>query len=57
MCFDVVDDSIRVSSNVMFFENQYFFQSHVISNFDLAILFNFNGVSCLIEHFKSYMVY
>lgn len=56
-CFDVAADHIRISRNVIFFENQYFFQSHVVPRFDLVMLPNFDDVSRPIERFKPGVVY
>lgn len=45
VCYDVVANHFRISRNVVFIENQYYFQRHVISSFDLAPLFCFEDDS------------
>ena len=42
---------------MIFFENQYFFQSHLILQSDLAMLPNFDDVSHVVECFKLGFVY
>ena len=54
VCFDAAANRIRISRNVIFFENQYFFQNHVVH---LAMLPNFDDVSQPVERFKLGVVY
>lgn len=55
--FDTMADRILISRYPIFFENQYFFQSHIDPNSDLVMLPNFDDVSRPIEHFKPGVVY
>nr|CAD1830248.1 unnamed protein product [Ananas comosus var. bracteatus] len=48
---------LRVSRNVVFFENQHFFPAHVRSSPEIAILPNFDDTSSCIERFKPGFVY
>lgn len=45
VCYDATANKLRVSKNVIFFENQYFFQSHLLSKSDLVMLPNFENMS------------
>ena len=48
VCYDATANKPRASRNVIFFENQYFFQSHLLSQSDM---------SHVVERFKPGFVY
>jgi hypothetical protein len=58
VCYDPCFNKIRISRNVVFFENQCFFSTHVESLPDISILLScFDELSPLPEWFKLGMVY
>ncbi|KAL5777431.1 hypothetical protein ACOSP7_010357 [Xanthoceras sorbifolium] len=56
VCFDATANKLRVSRNVIFFENQYFFQSHILSKYDLVELPTFDDIP-YVTRFKSGLEY
>ena len=57
ICYDAHANKFRISCNVVFFENQYFFQSHVMSDSPTAPLPPFDDVPLSIKRFKPGIVY
>jgi hypothetical protein len=57
VCYDPCSNKIRISRNVVFFENQYFFSTHLESLPEISILPCFDELSPLPERFKPGMVY
>lgn len=56
VCYDVVANHICISRNVIFFEDQYFFQKHLSPHYDRVVIPQLN-VSHRIERFKPAFVY
>ena len=58
VCYDPHASRIRVSRNVIFFENQYFFPSHVqLSSASVSLLPIFSESPPIVERFKPGFVY
>jgi hypothetical protein len=57
VCYDPCSNKSRISRNVVFFENQCFFSTHVESLPEISILPCFDELSPLPEWFKPGMVY
>ena len=57
LCYDTTANRLRISRNVVFFENQYFFPSHVVSSSNPVMLPNFDDLSGPIERFKPSILY
>lgn len=57
VCYDAYSNKFQVSRNVIFFEKQYFFQSHVTPDTHLALLAAFNDLPLSVERFKPGIVY
>jgi hypothetical protein len=57
VCYDPCSNKCRISRNVVFFENQSFFSTHVESLPEISILPCFDELSPLPERFKPGMVY
>ncbi|KAK0597672.1 hypothetical protein LWI29_027447 [Acer saccharum] len=57
VCYDHCSDKFRISRNVVFFENQYFFSTHVKSLPKISILPCFDELTPLPERFKPGIVY
>ena len=58
VCYDPHASRIRVSRNVIFFENQYFFPSHVqLSSAYVSLLLIFSESPTIVERFKPGFVY
>jgi hypothetical protein len=57
VCYDLCSNKCRISRNVVFFENQSFFSTHVESLPEISILPCFDELSPLTERFKPGMVY
>ncbi|KAM7530049.1 hypothetical protein LguiB_033459 [Lonicera macranthoides] len=57
VCYDSAANKLRVSRNVVFFENHYFFQSCVSNNSDFISLPAFDNNASPIERFKPGIVY
>ncbi|XP_022886941.1 uncharacterized protein LOC111402870 [Olea europaea var. sylvestris] len=57
MCYDVDANKIRISRNVVFFDNQYFFQSLVFHDSASIQLPEFDDMSNTVECFKPGFVY
>ena len=58
VCYDPHASRIRVSRNVIFFENQYFFPSHVqLSSASVSLLPIFSESPTIVEQFKPGFVY
>ena len=58
VCYDPHASHIRVSRNVIFFENQYFFPSHVqLSSASVSLLPIFSESPTIVERFKPSFVY
>ena len=58
VCYDPHASRIRVTRNVIFFENQYFFPSHVqLSSTSVSLLPIFSESPTIVEQFKPSFVY
>ena len=57
VCYDPCSNKSRISRNVVFFENQYFFSTHVESLPEISILPCFDELSPLPKQFKPGIVY
>ena len=58
VCYDPHASHIRVSRNVIFFENQYFFPSHVqLSSASVSLLPIFSESPTIVERFKLGFIY
>ena len=58
VCYDPYASRIRVSWNVIFFENQYFFPSHVqLSSASISLMPIFSESLTIVEQFKPGFVY
>ena len=58
VCYDPHTSRIRVSQNVIFFENQYFFPSHFqLSSASVSLLPIFSESAIIVERFKHGFVY
>ena len=58
VCYDPHASRIRVSRNVIFFENQYFFPSHVqLSSTSVSLLPIFSESPIIVEQFKPGFMY
>ena len=58
VCYDPHAHRIRVSRNVIFFENQYFFSSHVeLPSASVSLLPSFSESPTIVERFKLVFVY
>jgi len=57
LCYDASSKRLRISRNVIFFDDQYFFPCHSLTSHTLVTLPHFNVVSRAIEHFKPGIVY
>ncbi|TXG71326.1 hypothetical protein EZV62_006261 [Acer yangbiense] len=57
VCYDHCSNKFRISCNVVFFENQYFFSTHVESLLEISILPCFDELTPLPERFKPRIVY
>ena len=58
VCYDPHVSRIRVSWNVIFFENQYFFQSHIgLPSASISLLPSFSESLTIVERFKPGFVY
>ena len=56
VCYDLSYSKFRISRNVVFFENQYFFPAHVAFSSVAPILPHFKDVSSF-ERFKPEILY
>ena len=58
VCYDPHARHIRASRNVIFFENQYFFPSHVeLSSTSVSLLPSFSESPTILENFKPGFMY
>ena len=58
VCYDPHARRIRVSRNVIFFENQYFFPSHIeFPSASVSLLLSFSESPTIVEGFKPGFVY
>jgi hypothetical protein len=57
VCYDANNNKIRISRNMVFFKNQYFFPSRGNSVSSSALLPSFDDVSTTVNHFKPEIVY
>ena len=58
VCYDPHARRIRVSRNVIFFENQYFFPSHIeLPSASVSLLASFSESPTIVEGFKPGFVY
>ncbi|KAK7245636.1 hypothetical protein RIF29_40484 [Crotalaria pallida] len=57
ICYDPCSKRLRVSRNVVFYENQFFFPTYVESSPAVAILSNFDDMPSNITRFKPGVVY
>ena len=57
VCYDPCSNKFRVSRNVVFFENQYFFPTHVESSSVSSLLPTFEDLSSSFKRFKPRFVY
>ena len=57
VCYDPCSNKNRIFRNVVFFENQCFFSTHVESLPEINILQCFDELSPMLERFKPGMVY
>ena len=58
VCYDPHARRIRVSRNVIFFENQYFFPSHVeMQSTSVSLLPSFSESPTILENFKPGFMY
>jgi hypothetical protein len=57
VCYDADANRPRISRNVIFFENQYFFPSRPDSVSSSSLLPSFDDMSSLTSHFKPSLVY
>ena len=57
VCYDPCSNRFRISRYVIFFENQFFFSTHVESSSESLVLPSFDEVNTTIERFKPRFVY
>ena len=57
VCYDPCSNRFRISRHVIFFENQFFFSTHVESSPKSHVLLCFDEVSTTFERFKPGFVY
>jgi hypothetical protein len=57
ICYDSCANKFRISRNVVFFENQYFFPTHVESLPEISILTCFDDLPPVPDRFKPGLVY